>query len=293
MWKMPATRNFGGSHQDWQFIPGKKVHYIGNQEEVQNGSSWSARSSHFVVEPLLPTRRLFKQTCLRLLLWRVKCERCLQHVILEDLIKTGNLFPERKYIILGIRKKSNGSSWSARSSHFVVEPLLPTRSLFKQTCLRLLLWWVKCERCLQHVILEDLIKTGNLFPERKYIILGIRKKSKMDQVGQLGVPTSWLSPYCQQEVYSSRLFEIIVVMGEMWKMPATRNFEDLIKTGNLFPERKYIILGIRKKSKMDQVGQLGVPTSWLSPYCQQEVYSSRPVWDYCCDGWNVKDACNT
>ena len=59
---MPATRNFGGSHQDWQFIPGKKVHYIGNQEEVQNGSSWSARSSHFVVEPLLPTRSLFKQT---------------------------------------------------------------------------------------------------------------------------------------------------------------------------------------------------------------------------------------
>ena len=151
MWKMPATRNFGGSHQDWQFIPGKKVHYIGNQEEVQDGSSWSARSSHFVVEPLLPTRSLFKQTCLRLLLWRVKCERCLQHVTLED----------------------------------------------------------------------------------------------------------------------------------------------LIKTGNLFPERKYIILGIRKKSKMDQVGQLGVPTSWLSPYCQQEVYSSRPVWDYCCDGWNVKDACNT
>ena len=37
------------------------------------------------------------------------------------------------------------------------------------------------ERCLQHVTLEDLIKTGNLIPERKYIILGIRKKSKMDE----------------------------------------------------------------------------------------------------------------
>ena len=176
----------------------------------------------------------------------------------------------------------------------MVEPLLPTSRLFKQTCLRLLLWRVKCERCLQHVTLEDLIKTGNLFPERKYIILGIRKKSKMDQVGQLGVPTSWLSPYCQQEVYSSRHGLRLL----LWWVKCERclqhvTLEDLIKTGNLFPERKYIILGIRKKSKMDQVGQLGVPTSWLSPYCQQEDYSSRPVWDYCCDGWNVKDACNT
>ena len=39
----------------------QKLHYL---EEVQGGSSWSARSSHFVVEPLLPTRSLFKQkTC--------------------------------------------------------------------------------------------------------------------------------------------------------------------------------------------------------------------------------------
>ena len=34
-------------------------------------------------------------------------------------------------------------------------------------------------------------------------------------------------------------------------------------------------IGIRKESRMDQVGQLGVPTSWLSPYCQREDYSSR------------------
>ena len=62
---MPSTLKFGGSDQDWKFIPGKqKLLYIGNQEEVEDGSSWSARSSHFVVEPLLPTRSLFKQkTC--------------------------------------------------------------------------------------------------------------------------------------------------------------------------------------------------------------------------------------
>ena len=51
--------------------------------------------------------------------------------------------------------------------------------------------------------LEDLIKTGSLIPESRRI-LEIRKKSKMDQVGQLGVPTLWLSPYYQREVYSSR-----------------------------------------------------------------------------------------
>ena len=54
---MLATCKFGGSDQDWQFNPGKQK----NQEEVEDGSSWSARSSHFVVELLLPTRRLFKQ----------------------------------------------------------------------------------------------------------------------------------------------------------------------------------------------------------------------------------------
>ena len=58
---------------------------------------------------------------------------------------------------------------------------------------------------MQRVSLEELIKTGNAILEnRNYFILGNRKKSRMDQVGQLGVPTSWLSPYCQREVYSSR-----------------------------------------------------------------------------------------
>ena len=48
--------------QVWQFSPGKhKLRYVENQEEVEDGSSWSARSSHFVVELLLPTRTLFKQ----------------------------------------------------------------------------------------------------------------------------------------------------------------------------------------------------------------------------------------
>ena len=66
---MQAICKFGGSDQDWQFNPGKqKLRYIWNQEEAEDGSSWSARSSHFVVEPLLPTRRLFKQkTCFEII----------------------------------------------------------------------------------------------------------------------------------------------------------------------------------------------------------------------------------
>ena len=70
---------------------------------------------------------------------------------------------------------------------------------------------------MRYVSLEDLIKIGNLILEsRNSVIFGIRKKPRMDPVGQLGVPTLWLSPYCQQEDYSSRrCFEIIVVMGKM------------------------------------------------------------------------------
>ena len=67
---MLATCKFGGSDQDWHFNSEKqKLRYIWNQEEVEDGSSWLAGSSHFVVEPLLPTRRLFKQkTCFEITL---------------------------------------------------------------------------------------------------------------------------------------------------------------------------------------------------------------------------------
>ena len=87
----------------------------------------------------------------------------------------------------------------------MVEPLLPTRSLFKQkTCFEIIVVMGKMKDAC-NIYLEDLIKTGNLIPESSnHVILGIRKKSRMDQVGQLEVPTSWLSPYCQREVYSSR-----------------------------------------------------------------------------------------
>ena len=46
--KDACKHKFGGSDQDWQFNPGKqKLRYIVKQEEVEDGSSWSARSSHF------------------------------------------------------------------------------------------------------------------------------------------------------------------------------------------------------------------------------------------------------
>ena len=151
----------------------------------------------------------------------------------------------------------------------------------RKLVLRLLLWWVRWKTCLHNKCLEELIKTGNLIPEsRNCVIFGIRKKSKMDQVGQLGVPTSWLSPYCQREDYSSRKLVLrLLLWWVRWKTCLhNKCLEELIKTGNLIPEsRNCVIFGIRKKSKMDQVGQLGVPTSWLSSYCQREDYSSRKL----------------
>ena len=59
-------------------------------------------------------------------------------------------------------------------------------------------------------------------------------------------------------------------------MLATRKFGGSDQDWQFNPgKQKLRYIGIRKKSKMDQVGQLGVPTSWLSPYYQREVYSSR------------------
>ena len=106
----------------------------------------------------------------------------------------------------------------------MVEPLLPTRRLFKQkTCFEITVVMGKVkDTC--NICLEELSKTGNLIPEsRNDIILGIRKKSgsgiRMDQVGQLGVPTSWLSPYYQREDYSSRRpVSRLLLRWARWKM---------------------------------------------------------------------------
>ena len=136
-WKMLATCKFGGSDQDWQFNPGKQK----NQEEVEDGSSWSARSSHFVVEPLLPTRRLFKQKAgFEIMLWWVRWK-------MLATCKFGGSDQDWQFNP-GKQKNQeeveDGSSWSARSSHFVVEPLLPTRRLFKQKAgFEIMLWWVR------------------------------------------------------------------------------------------------------------------------------------------------------
>ena len=84
----------------------------------------------------------------------------------------------------------------------MVEPLLPTRRLFKQkTCFEIAVVMGKVK--------DDCNMFGGSaqdwqFNPGKQKNIGIRKESRMDQVGQLGVPTSWLSPYCQREDYSSR-----------------------------------------------------------------------------------------
>ena len=190
----------------------KRIRYIGNQEEVEGGSSWSARSSHIVVEPLLPTRRLFKQkTCF------------------EKAVVKGKM------------------------------------------------------RCLPYKALKRLIRTGLLIMEsRIFVILGIRKKSKVDRVGQQGVPTSWLSPTANEKIIQAEdLFWGCCCEGQGGRCLPYKNLMELIRTGHLIMEsRIFVILGIRKKSKMDQVGQQGVPTSWLSTYCQGQGddYSiRRPV----------------
>ena len=63
----------------------------------------------------------------------------------------------------------------------MVEPLLPTRRLFKQkTCFEITVVRGKVKDAC-NICLEELIKTGNLIHENRRI-LGIRKKSKMDKV---------------------------------------------------------------------------------------------------------------
>ena len=135
---------------------------------------------------------------------------CRHETMKNDIVsRTGHLINlgrwKRIRYIGNQEEVEGGSSWSARSSHIVVEPLLPTRRLFKQkTCFEKAVVKGKM-RCLPYKALKRLIRTGLLIMEsRIFVILGIRKKSKVDRVGQQGVPTSWLSPYCQREDYSSR-----------------------------------------------------------------------------------------
>ena len=58
---MLATCKLGGSDQDWHFNSEKqKLRYIWNQEEVEDGSSWLAGSSHFVVEPPTTNKKIIQ-----------------------------------------------------------------------------------------------------------------------------------------------------------------------------------------------------------------------------------------
>ena len=152
-----------------------------------------------MVEPLLSTRSLFKQkTCSEIAVIGKMKDAC--NIYLEDLDQDWQFVPGKQKNI-GNQEVEDGSSWSARSSHIVVEPLLSTRSVFKQkTCSEIAVIGKMKDAC--NIYLEDLDQDWQFVPESRRI-LGIRK-SRMDQVGQLGVPTSWLSPYYQREVYSSR-----------------------------------------------------------------------------------------
>ena len=203
-------------------------------------------------------------------LWRVR--RKMSNMSLKELIKTGNLIKENKrFVVLGIGTKSKvdqvgqqGVPTSWLSPYYQREDYSGRRPV-----LRLLLWKTRWEM----LALKRLIRTGHLIIESRFFIFGIKKKSKVDQVGQQGVPTSWLSPYCQREDYSSRRPVLRLLLWNIrWEMLALKR---PIRTGHLIIESRFFIFGIRKKSKVDQVGQQGVPTSWLSSYYQREDYSSR------------------